>query len=504
MQRVLIAPSQRPALWSTKPYTMSGFETTVGLEVHIRLKLRTKLFSPESYTFGEEPNTQISPVSLGYPGSLPVVNQDALALALRLGIACRCEIADRLVFDRKNYFYPDLPKGYQITQDTLPICSGGFLEIETEANGQSRKKITLTKIHLEEDAGKLQHSDGEDASLVDYNRAGTALVEMVTDPCLSSGDEAYHFLAEVRRLVRCLDVSDGNMEEGSLRCDTNVSVRRRGEGLGNKVEIKNLNSFQFVKDAIEHEVQRQEAILREGSAVTTETRLFDSRTGITHEMREKETLDDYRYFPDPDLPIQTIPRSFLDKISGQLPELPWERRERFRKEYGLNSQDAHAIMQHDELASLFDQMVQAGMEVVEARKWVLGPVLTLVNNQNDILHRVEERSKDIGQLAQATSVKDISFDVASKSIFPRLMSEDGSLQSLLFDFEKASPETDQLRAAIDEVMQSHLEEVTLYRKGKKKVFGMLMGVIKRKLGSDVDARALSDQLRQALEQADNS
>ncbi|MBA4166709.1 MAG: Asp-tRNA(Asn)/Glu-tRNA(Gln) amidotransferase subunit GatB, partial [Chitinophagaceae bacterium] len=355
-----------------------GFETVIGLEVHAQLLTASKLFSGDSAAFGSEPNTNISPITLAHPGTLPLLNKKAVEYAVKLGLACNCSITRFNYFARKNYFYPDLPKGYQISQLTTPVCIGGHVAIRS---AEGEKKIILNRIHLEEDAGKSLHDVDENATCVDYNRAGVALVEIVTEPCLSSGDEAYAYLTELRKMLRYLEVCDGNMEEGSMRCDANISVRPVGqEKLGTRVEVKNLNSIRNVKRAIEFEAARLTGILKDGGEVIQQTRSFDALDGTTFALRSKEEANDYRYFADPDLvPFEVTPETIAG-IKKSIPALPEARIRRYIDDYHLPEYDARVITEEKELSDYFEQMILHTPNYKAASNWLLGPVKSFLND----------------------------------------------------------------------------------------------------------------------------
>src|SRR5580658_9065048 len=347
-----------------------GYEIVVGLEVHAQLLTRTKLFCGDSATFGAGPNTQISPVTLGYPGSLPRLNRQAVEYAIRMGLACHSEIERNNYFARKNYFYPDLPKGYQISQHTTPVCKGGRVSVRTPAG---LRDIRLNRIHLEEDAGKSLHDVDPDNTLVDLNRAGVPLIEIVTEPDIRSGEEAYTYLTELRKMLRYLEICDGNMEEGSMRCDANVSVRPKGVTiLGTKVEVKNLNSIRNVRRAIEFEGERLIGLLERGETVQQQTRSFDAATGTTFALRTKEEANDYRYFADPDLPPFVVTDEYLDKIRGALPELPEQLIGKFRKELQLPEYDARVICDDKDAAAYFQKLIGYTTNYKAAANWLLG------------------------------------------------------------------------------------------------------------------------------------
>jgi aspartyl-tRNA(Asn)/glutamyl-tRNA(Gln) amidotransferase subunit B len=349
-----------------------GFETVIGLEVHAQLLTASKLFSGDSAGFGSEPNTNISPITLAHPGTLPLLNKKAVEYAVRLGLACNCSITRSNYFARKNYFYPDLPKGYQISQHTTPVCVGGQVPIRS---AEGEKMVILNRIHLEEDAGKSIHDVDDNDTCMDYNRAGVALVEIVTEPCLSSADDAYSFLTELRKMVRYLEVCDGNMEEGSMRCDANVSVRPIGQkALGTKVEVKNLNSIRNVKRAIEFESARITDILKQGGEVIQQTRSFDAVNGTTFALRGKEEANDYRYFADPDLVPFEVTSETIEAIKKTIPALPETRVQQYIAEYHLPEYDARVLTEEKELSDYFEQVITHTQNYKAVSNWLLGPV----------------------------------------------------------------------------------------------------------------------------------
>ena len=353
------------------------FETVIGLEVHAQLLTKTKLFCADETRFGAEPNTHISPFTLGYPGTLPVLNKEAVRLAIKMGLACNSEIESWNYFARKNYFYPDLPKGYQISQHTTPICKGGYVKISS-ASGE--KRIQLNRIHLEEDAGKSMHDIDDQFTSLDFNRAGVPLIEIVTEPCLCSADEAVTFLTNLRRLLRYMDICDGNMEEGSMRCDANVSIRRTGDNrLGTKVEIKNLNSIRNVKRAIEYEVNRMRKLAERNEIIIQQTRSFDALNGNTFSMRSKEEANDYRYFPDPDIPPFEVKPELLERIQSEIPPLPEQLVEKYMKSYQLSRYDAEVITDDKETSDYFEAIIRLTPAYKAAANWLLGPVKSYLN-----------------------------------------------------------------------------------------------------------------------------
>jgi len=358
---------------------MQEFEAVIGLEIHIQLKTQSKAFCADSALYGESPNTLVSAISLGHPGTLPMHNISAIEYATKLGLALHCNITQLNGYARKNYFYADLPKGYQISQDKTPICTGGFVEIPSN-NGN--KKITITRIHMEEDSGKSMHDQDLYDSLIDYNRAGVPLVELVSEPEIRSGEEAYHFVSEIRKLVRYLDICDGNMEEGSMRCDANISIRPVGsQTFGTKVEVKNMNSMTNVKRAIEFEIKRQTEAVLAGEKIVSETRSFNAANGSTISMRSKEEAQDYRYFPEPDLPPFIINQEFLDKVKISLPELPKALFEKFTQQLGLSDYDAQVLTEDRDTAAYFTELYAQCKHAKTAANWILGPIKSWLNEQ---------------------------------------------------------------------------------------------------------------------------
>ena len=356
-----------------------AYETVIGLEVHAQLLTQSKLFSGDSASFGGDPNTHISPITLAHPGTLPKLNKKAVEYAIKIGLACHCEITRINYFARKNYFYPDLPKGYQLSQHTTPICKGGYISIRTSGE----KNIPLNRIHLEEDAGKSLHDVDPENTSVDYNRAGVPLIEIVTEPALSSGEEAYAFLTELRKLLRYLEICDGNMEEGSMRCDANISIRKKGiTTLGTKVEVKNLNSIRNVKKAIEYETKRMVDLVEAGETIVQQTRSFDASNSTTFPLRTKEEANDYRYFADPDLTPFSVTNEMLENIKSVLPALPEQRVQQYTELFQLSEYDAGVITEEKDFADYFEQLIQHTNNYKAAANWMLGPIKSYLNENN--------------------------------------------------------------------------------------------------------------------------
>ncbi len=461
------------------------YDAVIGLEVHAQLNTRSKAFSSDPNRFGAEANEHVSVISLGHPGSLPRLNAKVVEHAVKLGLATGSRIASTLSFARKNYFYPDLPKGYQISQHEFPICEGGYLTIRIRGK---QKKIRLIRIHIEEDAGRSLHDQQPDASLIDLNRAGVPLLEIVSEPDLNSGEEAQAYLGEIRRLVRYLDISDGNMEEGSLRCDANVSVKRKSaSALGTRCEIKNLNSIGNARKAIEYEINRQVGILENGGKVVQETLSYDDRGNRTFPMRGKEEADDYRYFPEPDLNPVKIPDEMISRIREGLPALPQELYNRFTTEYGLSGQDAEILIESAPLAAYFEELA-GGTDPKTAAKWILGPVKSWMNE-----HRVEigdfplDPAK-LGSLIGIVEVGLVSYSTAQQKLFPALVVEpERNPEELAGELNLVrETERDLIMKQVREALSKYPGKVEEYHKGKKGLMGLFMGEVMKASGGRAD------------------
>ncbi|MEO1301188.1 MAG: Asp-tRNA(Asn)/Glu-tRNA(Gln) amidotransferase subunit GatB [Bacteroidota bacterium] len=472
------------------------YTTVIGLEVHMQLLLQTKLFAPEPATYGAPPNTHISTISLAHPGTLPVINKAAITQAIKLGLACHCTITRENHFARKNYFYPDLPKGYQITQDQTPICRGGYIPIMT-ADGVS-KDIQLQRIHLEEDAGKSIHDMVPDETLLDFNRAGVALLELVTQPDMRTAAEACQFLTELRKLVRYLDVCDGNMEEGSLRCDVNISVKREdADELGQKVEVKNLNSISNAGLAIGYEVERQIGILEDGGGILAETRGYDASLGRTFSQRSKETAVDYRYFPEPDLPPCLVTEEWIAEVREGMPLLPREFYEKFTQVYQLSDYDARVLTEVKEVTFFFEELCGLTSHYKAAANWVMGPVKAYLNERSVSMAAFPLGAGTLVKLIDLVVQDQVSFSAASQQIFPTLL-DDPLVEPL--EVAKAldvlqEQDEDRVRALVEGVIADYPDKVEAYRNGKKGVLGMLMGEVMKRGGGWVMPRVACVLLR---------
>lgn len=471
----------------------SGYETVIGLEVHAQLLTMSKLFCGDSIAFGLEPNTAISPITLAHPGTLPKMNRKAIELAIRMGLACHCEIVKENYFVRKNYFYPDLPKGYQVSQHTTPICKGGYIKIKT-ASGE--KEIQLNRIHLEEDAGKSIHDIDPDNTCIDYNRAGTPLIEIVTEPGIRSSEEAFSFLTELRKLVRYLDVCDGNMEEGSLRCDANISVRKKGETkLGTKVEVKNLNSIRNVKRAIEFEAQRLIGCLEKGETIIQQTRSFDADSGTTFSIREKEEADDYRYFPEPDLTPFHLSDEFIKTIRKDIPALQQERIEKYSRQLQLSEYDAEVLTEEKKFADYFEAITEYTSHYKPAANWMLGPVKSWLNENKKEIGSFPLQPEQMASLIELVESGKVSFSIASTRIFLAMMKQPGKTALQIAEEQNLQQQSDTsfLQPIVDEVLNKFADKVAEYKKGKKGLLSLFVGEVMKRSKGKADP-AVTNQL----------
>ncbi|SKA11102.1 aspartyl/glutamyl-tRNA(Asn/Gln) amidotransferase subunit B [Chitinophaga eiseniae] len=476
----------------------SKYETVIGLEVHAQLLTESKLFCSDSAAFGGAPNTHISAISLAHPGTLPRMNRKAAEYAIKLGLACHCEIEKDNYFARKNYFYPDLPKGYQVSQHTAPICKGGYVPVVTDAGS---RQIQLNRIHLEEDAGKLLHDQDPANSYVDYNRAGVPLVEIVSEPDMHTSDEAYAYLTELRRLVRYLGVCDGNMEEGSMRCDANISVRLKGvTTLGTKVEVKNMNSIRNVKRAIDNEVKRQIDLLEAGGTLIQETRSFDAATGSSFSLRSKEEANDYRYFPEPDLAPFHLTDEFIAAIKATLPALPEELILKYTTNYGLPEYDARVICDDKGTADYFESLTTVTTQYKAAANWMLGPVKSWLNEHSEDISRFPVTPAVLAALIHLTDSGKVSFSIASSRILPEMITatnEDplaiATRLNLLQDTN-----ADNISPIIDEVLAKYPDKVAAFRGGKKGLMSLFVGEVMKLSKGKADPRLTNELLAEKL------
>ncbi len=481
------------------PEVSAKYEIVVGLEIHCQLLTNTKIYAADANRFGEAPNTNISPITLGHPGTLPKLNKKVVDYAIKMGLACGCEISRENSFERKNYFYPDLPKGYQLTQDKAPICVGGGLEVLPKGAAE-KVYVPLNRIHFEEDAGKSIHSETEDVTLVDLNRAGTPLIEIVTEPAIHSAAEAGAFLTDVRQIVRYLEICDGNMEEGSMRCDANISVRKYGAPLGKKTEVKNMNSIRNVQRAIDHEVERQIILIEAGEEVISETRTFDANTGTTAAMRTKEELNDYRYFPDPDLSPLFVSEEWIEGIRTEMPPLPADLVQKFTQEYGLPAYDAGVLTETKEMALFFDAVCQQTQNRKAASNWMMGPIKSFLNEQGGDIKNFSLSVDQFVGLIELVDAGKVNFSIASKEIFPRLVADKAATaesiakaQNLLQDSSE-----DTIRPIAEAVLAEMPDKVTAFKKGKKGLIGMFIGQVVKKSGGKADPKKAGAILQELL------
>lgn len=475
------------------------YTSVIGLEVHAQLLTQSKIFSSDPTAYGALPNTNISVITLGHPGTLPKVNKTAVDFAIRMGLACNSEITRKNMFARKNYFYPDLPKGYQITQDKTPICVGGKVAIKTKTGD---KEVHLNRIHLEEDAGKSIHVAGETDTLIDYNRAGVPLIEIVTEPDLTNSEEAYAFLTEVRKLVRYLDICDGNMEEGSMRCDANISVMLNGaREFGKKVEVKNMNSIRNVQRAIDHEIERQILEIEAGRTLTSETRTFDATTGLTASMRTKEDLNDYRYFPEPDLSPLIVSDAWLAQIRASMPSLPQALYSKFVNEYNLPPYDALVITDTKEVALYYDALCQETKNYKAASNWVMGPVKSYLNELTLNIKQFPLKPAVLASLIDLVDQGKISYSAASQTVFSELLKNPDQEPLEIAKSKNLLQEsnTDSINSVITEVLAALPDKVTEYKNGKKGLLGLFMGEVMKKSKGKADPKVANELLRQQLD-----
>ncbi|WP_432822859.1 Asp-tRNA(Asn)/Glu-tRNA(Gln) amidotransferase subunit GatB [Trichloromonas sp.] len=473
------------------------YEVVIGLEVHVQLTTATKIFCGCSTRFGNAPNSQTCPVCLGLPGALPVLNREVVEMAIRTGLATNCAIAPRSIFARKNYFYPDLPKGYQISQFELPVCEHGHLNIETE---QGEKRIGITRIHMEEDAGKLLHSDLGEGSLVDLNRACTPLLEVVSEPDMRSADEAISYLKKLHQIVVYLGVCDGNLEEGSFRCDANVSIRPWGQKeFGTRAELKNINSFRFIKQAIEYEVERQAEVIEDGGKVVQETRLFDANTGLTRSMRGKEEAHDYRYFPDPDQVPLVISPEWIERVRQDLPELPEAKFERFVREYGIPRYDAEVLTADQAMAGYFDACVKLHGDGKTCSNWVMGEVQRRLNDEGiSIVASPVSPELLVGMLKRIDD-NTISGKIA-KTVFDEMWKSGKTADTIIEEQGlKQVTDTGAIESIIDEIIAANPGQVEEYRGGKEKVFGFFVGQVMKASKGKASPAAVNELLKVKLQ-----
>lgn len=475
------------------------YETVIGLEIHAQLSTKSKAYTSDSAEFGALPNTNISPISLGHPGTLPRINKNNIEYAVKLGLAVNADIRERNEFARKNYFYADLPKGYQITQDTTPICNNGYITLFP--NTANEKKINITRIHLEEDAGKSIHDQDPFNTLIDLNRAGVALVEIVSEPEIKSADEAYEYVSQVRKLVRYLEICDGNMEEGSLRCDANVSVMLKdSKTFGERTETKNMNSITNVKRAIEHEIKRQIDILESGGQINMETRSFNAVDGSTSLMRSKEEAHDYRYFPEPDLQPTSVKQDYIRKVKETLPLMPNDLFKKYTEEYGLSDYDANIIIESKPVALYFNELTNLTKNYKGAANWINGTIKSYLNKNAKTIEDIDNmQPKDVAEIIRLIDEGKISNSIAEQKIFPlKIKSEESALEIAEKLNLLQEGGDDAIIDYINQVFEQNPSEVERYKNGEKQLTGFLMGQLMKVSGGKADPKKANQLMREML------
>lgn len=476
------------------------YQMVIGLEVHAQLNTKSKAYSADRNEYGAAPNSNVGPVSLGLPGTLPRLNAEVVQSAIKLGLAMNCDIAHEMHFARKNYFYADLPKGYQITQDTTPICTGGHLDIEV--NGE-KKRIGITRIHMEEDAGKSIHDQDPFDTLIDLNRAGVPLLEIVSEPDMRSSDEAYAYLAEVRKMVRYLDICDGNMEEGSLRCDANISVMLKGSNqFGTRCEVKNMNSLRNVQRAIEYEVTRQIQLIESGEEIEQQTRNFDAVSGTTTLLRSKEDAHDYRYFPEPDLQPLSLTNADIEKVKQELPPLPSELIEKYTRQLGLSEYDARVLTEDKSVAWYFNELAAITSNYKAAANWVMGEVKSHLNEHGIHISEFPLSPDKIADLISIIESGKVSHSVASQNVFPEMTRYPGLSALEIAEKLNLIQESDEgaLRQFAEEALAKYPDKVQAYRSGNKGLLGLFMGEVMKLSNRKADPKAASKIIQQLLEE----
>jgi aspartyl-tRNA(Asn)/glutamyl-tRNA(Gln) amidotransferase subunit B len=473
------------------------WETVIGLEIHVQLKTKSKIFSPASTDFGADQNTQACAIDLGMPGVLPVLNEEAVKMAIKFGLAIGAKISDNSIFARKNYFYPDLPKGYQISQYEIPIVEGGSIDILID--GQT-KTINITRAHLEEDAGKSIHDLYPKETAIDLNRAGTPLIEIVSEPEMKSAAEAVQYLKTIHSLVKYLDISDGNMQEGSFRCDANISLMKKGTDiLGTRAEIKNINSFKFVENAIHYEIQRQSEILDQGNNVKQETRLYDPSKNETRSMRSKEEANDYRYFPDPDLLPVSISTELIDAIKTNMPELPKVKRERFKLQYELNDYDIEILTNDRELSMYFENIISnTELNSKSVANWIITEVLALANKSNISVEDYPVSFTNLQALLLNVH-NDVISSKQAKAVFERMWDNSENAQDII-DNEgmKQISNTDELNKIVDNIIKNNYKSVEEYQNGKDKLLGFFVGQVMKETQGKGNPKLINQILKEKL------
>ena len=474
------------------------YEAVIGLEVHAQLSTKSKLFCGDSASFGGEPNTHISAITMGHPGTLPKTNKKAVEYAIKMGLACNCNIERFNYFARKNYFYPDLPKGYQVSQHTTPICKGGHVTIRTS---QGEKKVQLNRIHMEEDAGKSIHDLDPDYTCVDLNRAGVPLIEIVTEPDMSTAEEAFQYVTEVRKLVRWIGVCDGNMEEGSLRCDANVSIRLKGEtSLGVKVEVKNLNSIRNVKKAIEFEIERMIDMAERGEKITQQTRSFDADTDTTFSIRDKEEANDYRYFPEPDLTPFYLTERYIDNIKSSLGILPEELLSGLQHDFALSAYDAKQLCEEKAEADFFLETAKHTTHYKAIANWILGPVKQYLNEHHGAFTNLALSPQTLAALIMLVDDGKVNFSTASHKILPVLCNDANAtpLEVAISLNLLQINDDNEINSWVQQVLSNMPDKVSEYKKGKKGLIGLFVGEVKKLSKGKADPKTVTNFIEEHL------
>ena len=472
------------------------YEAVIGLEVHVRLSTKSKLFSSDANAYGTAPNENVGVITLAHPGTLPKTNKKAIEYAVMMGIACNCSINQKNYFARKHYFYPDLPKGFQTSQHTVPICAGGFIIVKSSAG---ERNIKLHHIHLEEDAGKSIHDMNEDYSYIDLNRAGTPLIEIVTEPDMHSAEEAGLFVTEIRKLVRWINICDGNMEEGSLRCDANVSIRLKGETkLGTKVEVKNLNSIRNVRKAIEFEIERMIVQIENNEKIFQQTRSFDAGNDTTFAIREKEEANDYRYFPEPDLPPLNLSDDYLSNIKNNLPALPQQLYEKYISEFGLSEYDAAQLTSEKEIADYFEAAISYSKNYKAVANWINGPIKQLINDSTISLNEIS--ADRLAEIIDIVEKDEVSFSNASSKLLPAVIENNAeAIATLALQLNIIQTKnTDELKEWVTVVLTKMPDKVAEYKKGKKGLIGLFVGEVKKLSKGKADLKSVTQMLEKEL------
>ncbi|MEP2025859.1 MAG: Asp-tRNA(Asn)/Glu-tRNA(Gln) amidotransferase subunit GatB [Reichenbachiella sp.] len=478
---------------------LEKYDLVVGLEIHVQLNTASKLFAADKNSFGDAPNSNVSPITLAHPGTLPKPNKSAINHAIKMGLAINCDIAAYTTFDRKNYFYPDLPKGYQTTQDQHPICRGGYIDVKS---GESIKRVQFNRIHIEEDAGKSSHDAEHEGSLLDYNRGGTPLIEMVTEPVINTAEEAGNVLTEIRKIVRYINVGDGNMEQGSLRCDANISLKPKGsDQLGKRVEIKNMNSIRNVQRAINHEVVRQATLLDAGKTVLQETRGFNDETGKTTGQRTKEEANDYRYFPCPDLLPIHVSKEWVAEIKDTIPQLPHEVLADLQANFDLSTYDAEIIADQKELSDYFFATAKLTHQFKPIANWMIGPIKSYLNDSNIEIQESVIKPELLAEIIEMVAAHKISFSMASTRLLPALIeSPNQSAMTLAKKMELLqSDDEDELVKTIEAVIASMPDKASAYKNGKKGLLGLFVGEVMKKSGGKANPKVANKLIAEILE-----